>query len=80
MGLREAVLKDMATKLEQVKPAFLLLTQSTNCPIGLFCKREGCGHLIYNMIIKGPHLWSSGQSSWLQMQRSTFDFWRYQIF
>jgi hypothetical protein len=25
------------------------------------------------------HLWSSGQSSWLQIQRSGFDSWRYQI-
>jgi hypothetical protein len=25
-------------------------------------------------------LWSSGQSSWLQIQKSGFDFWRYQIF
>jgi hypothetical protein len=25
-------------------------------------------------------LWSSGQSSWLQIQRSAFDPWRYQIF
>jgi hypothetical protein len=27
-----------------------------------------------------PFLWSSGQSSWLQIQRSGFDSWRYQIF
>jgi hypothetical protein len=27
-----------------------------------------------------PPLWSSGQGSWLQIQRSEFDFWRYQIF
>jgi hypothetical protein len=27
-----------------------------------------------------PPLWSSGQSSWLQIQRSVFDFRRYQIF
>jgi hypothetical protein len=29
---------------------------------------------------KGPLLWSSGQRSWLQIQRSGFDFRRYQIF
>jgi hypothetical protein len=29
---------------------------------------------------KGPLLWSSGQSSWLQIQRSGFDSQRYQIF
>jgi hypothetical protein len=28
----------------------------------------------------GPPLWSSGQSSWLQIQRSGFDSQRYQIF
>jgi hypothetical protein len=28
---------------------------------------------------RGPPLWSSGQSSWLQIQRSGFDSWRYQI-
>jgi hypothetical protein len=28
----------------------------------------------------GPPLWSSGQSSWLQIQRSEFDSRRYQIF
>jgi hypothetical protein len=28
----------------------------------------------------GPPLRSSGQSSWLQIQRSGFDSWRYQIF
>jgi hypothetical protein len=27
-----------------------------------------------------PPLWSSGQSSWLQIQRSGFDSWRYQTF
>jgi hypothetical protein len=27
-----------------------------------------------------PPLWSSGQSSWLQIQRSWFDSWRYQFF
>jgi hypothetical protein len=27
-----------------------------------------------------PPLWSSGQSSWLQIQRSGFDSWRYQMF
>jgi hypothetical protein len=32
------------------------------------------------MSITGPPLWSSGQSSWLQIQRSGFDSRRYQIF
>jgi hypothetical protein len=27
-----------------------------------------------------PHLWSSGQSSWLLIQRSGFDFQHYQMF
>jgi hypothetical protein len=28
----------------------------------------------------GPTLWSSGQSSWLQIRRPGFDSWRYQLF
>jgi hypothetical protein len=28
----------------------------------------------------GPPLWSSSQSSWLQIQRSRFSSWHYQIF
>jgi hypothetical protein len=31
-------------------------------------------------IYKWPPLWSSGQSSWLQIQKFGFDFLRYQIF
>jgi hypothetical protein len=27
-----------------------------------------------------PPLWSSGQSSWLQIRRPKFDSWHYQIF
>jgi hypothetical protein len=30
-----------------------------------------------SLTIEGPLLWSSGQSSWLQIQRSGFDSWRY---
>jgi hypothetical protein len=32
------------------------------------------------MLCRRPPLWSSGQSSWLQIQRSGFDSWRYHIF
>jgi hypothetical protein len=35
--------------------------------------------LYMNIHIYGPPLWSSGQSSWLQIQRSRFDSWCYQI-
>jgi hypothetical protein len=37
---------------------------------------------IYICYVEGsrPPLWSSGQSSWLQIQRSVFDFRHYQIF
>jgi hypothetical protein len=36
---------------------------------------------IYNACkISRLPVWSSGQSSWLQIQRSGFDFRRYQIF
>jgi hypothetical protein len=30
------------------------------------------------MTITGPPLWSSGQSSWLQIRRPGFDSWHYQ--
>jgi hypothetical protein len=33
-----------------------------------------------NVTLTRPPLWSSGQSSWLQIQRSGFDLRRYQIF
>jgi hypothetical protein len=36
--------------------------------------------LIYALVLKKPPLWSSGQSSWLQSQRSGFDSQSYQIF
>jgi hypothetical protein len=40
-----------------------------------------CGETLDNLIEIGwPPLWSSGQSSWLQIQRSGFDSRRYQIF
>jgi hypothetical protein len=50
--------------------------------------REGIGvkkskKLLINVLIECadilPPLWSNGQSSWLQIQRSGFDSWRYQI-
>jgi hypothetical protein len=34
----------------------------------------------FNITFIGPPLWSSGQSSWIQIQRHGFDSWRYQIF
>jgi hypothetical protein len=37
-------------------------------------------HNYVSLPIFGPPLWSSGQSSWLQIQRSAFDSRRYQIF
>jgi hypothetical protein len=42
-------------------------------------KRSGRG-LILGTFVEGPPLWSSGQCSWLQIQRSGFDSRRYQIF
>jgi hypothetical protein len=36
--------------------------------------------LLFKYFIMSPPLWSSGQSSWLQIQRSGFDSWCYQIF
>jgi hypothetical protein len=34
----------------------------------------------FSCVFLRPPLWSSGQSSWLQIHRSRFDSWRYQIF
>jgi hypothetical protein len=36
--------------------------------------------ILCRMVPVGPPLWSNGQSSWLQIQRSGFDFRRYHIF
>jgi hypothetical protein len=45
---------------------------------------QGCykrtEHFQKCMLYRWPLLWSSDQSSWLQIQRSGFDSWRYQIF
>jgi hypothetical protein len=35
---------------------------------------------LITLILLSPPLWSRGQSSWLQIQRSGFDSWRYHIF
>jgi hypothetical protein len=37
-------------------------------------------HYMTPVTTLGPPLWSSGQSSWLQIPRSGFDSWCYQIF
>jgi hypothetical protein len=37
-------------------------------------------HLELPVVLARPRLWSSGQSTWLQVQRSGFDFRRYQFF
>jgi hypothetical protein len=39
-----------------------------------------CGDKEFHGSHSRPTLWCSGQSSWLQIQRSGFDSWRYQIF
>jgi hypothetical protein len=39
-----------------------------------------CKHVYMNSLLDRPPLWSSGQNSWLQVQKSGFDSWRYQIF
>jgi hypothetical protein len=36
--------------------------------------------VLFPILRRGPPLWSSGQSSWLQIQRSGFDSRRYKIF
>jgi hypothetical protein len=38
-----------------------------------------CAFMISYAVPRLP-LWSSGQSSWLQIQRSGSDYWRYHIF
>jgi hypothetical protein len=39
-----------------------------------------CKSVKYAVLSDWPPLWSSGQSSWLQIQRSGFNSWRYQSF
>jgi hypothetical protein len=59
---------------------YSLLTQLINKPINF--SKESCPKCThsYSPPSPGPPQWSSGQSSWLQIQRSGFDFRRYQIF
>jgi hypothetical protein len=47
--------------------------QSNQCTA---CLQTNYGHFIHD----GPPLWSSGHSSWLQIQRSGFDYRCYEIF
>jgi hypothetical protein len=58
-------------------PELILLILSQPCWQDLLsscCLLDFCGFYM------GPPLWSSGQSSWLQIQRSGFDSQQYQIF
>jgi hypothetical protein len=36
--------------------------------------------IFFNFNTEGPPMWSRGQSVWLQIQRSRFNSWHYQIF
>jgi hypothetical protein len=44
------------------------------------CIQNSSARCYYYYYYYLPPLWSSGQSSWLQIQRSGFDFKHYQIF
>jgi hypothetical protein len=54
--------------------------------VALICKflhelvKGGFCDLIIKVGLEFPPLWSSGQSSWLQIQRSEFDSRRYHVF
>jgi hypothetical protein len=48
--------------------------------IAIFSVENCVYHVIMPILIIIPPLWSSGQSSWLQIHRLRFDSWPYQIF
>jgi hypothetical protein len=71
--------------LERIKTSVPLMVKwkmlgriKTSVP--LMVKWKMLGRIKTSVRITGPSLWSSGQSSWLQIQRSGFDSRRYQIF
>jgi hypothetical protein len=69
-----------ATSLAECYPDFL--------PLGVTAALDPWQHLMQRLSLRiylrlaetRPPLWSSGESSWLQIKRSGFDSWRYQIF
>jgi hypothetical protein len=59
-------------------PGIILGKRRTSGSQGLLGAKRA---LYFDCVCKHrPPLWSSGQSSWLQIQRPGFDPWRYQIF
>jgi hypothetical protein len=57
-------------------PCPIICSLSWECASVILFLRGSVGHIY----VYGPLLWPSGQSSWLQNQKSGFDFQCYQIF
>jgi hypothetical protein len=68
--------KMWAECLENVGPS------TSHNPLGLYGMLQGLLYftLLYFTLRNSDRLWSIGQSSWLQIQRPSFDFRCYQIF
>jgi hypothetical protein len=57
-----------------------IVRESTNYTEIIFPYYNYCWSTFINLCQSRPPLWSSHQSSWLQIERSGFDFWHYHIF
>jgi hypothetical protein len=75
----ELILYDHATPLYMQKLA-LTSPRSGGRSVAIVRLRTKVTELVSYAHESRPPLWSSGQSSWLQIQRSLFDFRSYQIF
>jgi hypothetical protein len=61
-------------------PADLQLSLLNFMSYGILYELEVSSHMDRRVLLPRPPLWSSGQSSWLQIRKSGFDSRRYQIF
>jgi hypothetical protein len=68
--------------VEESRPPLCSSGQSSWLPNwGVLCFLWGTNWIYICYVEKSrPPLWSSGQSSWLQIQKSGFDSWSYQVF
>jgi hypothetical protein len=83
-SLREESLESFETRSELLPNTTLFFTTVLTSSFPWFqlwiSRAKAWGFMTLVRICKRSPLWSSGQSSWLQIQRSGFDSRRYQIF